>query len=131
MKAIPMKHVTFLAVFSLTLISIQALGMEKKTNQETPAVSPAISIATLNFDSAPTSPIQKKRHYESEDELPNMSWKELKGEMAENYRNIEDIFAKIMEQKAKTIRTRDNDSESSSSKSSSYDSDTERILKYL
>jgi len=114
-----MKIITFSAIFYLALGTIQALGMEEKSNQPSPAVSPATSVGTINFDSASTSPItsmvnspitpigaidfkslsdsspqSKKRNYDL-DESDCISWQKLDRQVAQNYGAIKHIFSKI------------------------------------
>lgn len=130
-----MKTIKILTLFYLALASGQALGMEAReasieargASTETPAGSPITSTTNVNFDSAPTSPIDRKRPLES---AKNISWKQLNLKIAQNYQNLESFFTQIKQQKIKKAPAKDDDSESSSSKSSD-DSDAEQMLKYL
>lgn len=128
MKAIPIKNIKIFTLYYLALTSFHALGMEARgASTETPAGSPITSTATVNFNSAPPSPIDRKRPLESAEDI---SWKQLNREIAQNYQDLESLFTQIKQQKIKKAPAKDDDSESSSSKSSD-DSDAEQMLKYL
>lgn len=158
-----MKVIQFLALLCLALSTINALGMESEFKKEIALDSPVTSTATIHLDSKATSPamitqnarpkgILAHSSEREDDDLSDtssessddVSWNQLRQQMARNYKEIQDTFAKVQDlkkrsaptnavKKPKKVHFKEDTASSSGSESSnsSNDSDVKRMLECI
>lgn len=156
-----MKVIKFLCLLCLALNTINTLGMEGELKKATTFDSPVTSAEIIHPHSAVTSPAMAKQNsrpmeilthakdeYDdlsdiSSESSDDISWKELRKQMAQNYKELQNTFVKVQDlkkrsgpantvKKPKKVRFKDDtESSASESSSSSNDSDVNHLLESL